>query len=70
MAARDSRLLGAEEYTGYSLIIIAAGLGVGGWELWYFHHGEISAIVMQVSHLQMIFIRRSSYQTYNFFEVP
>src|SRR5271168_84060 len=44
----------------YSLIVIIAGLAFGAVLLWYFHHGEISAVVMRISHWEMEFIAHFS----------
>ncbi len=49
---------GRDEYTGFYLIVIMAGLAALAWAAWYFHHGEISGVAMGFAHCQMRFIHQ------------
>jgi len=46
----------SDDYTILSLAVILVGLAFGGWLLWRFEHGEISAAVMRLARWQMRFI--------------
>ncbi len=43
--------------TVFSLIVIIVGLAALACALWFYHHGEISAVVMEAAHWQMQLIR-------------
>jgi intracellular multiplication protein IcmP len=47
----------ADDNTGFNLIVILLGCGIGGWLLWTYCHGEISAAVMAVHHHEIAVIQ-------------
>jgi len=46
-----------DDNTGFNLIVILLGCGLGAWLLWTSCHGEISAAVMALRHYEIAFIR-------------
>ena len=55
---RSSMSRGRDEYTGFYLIVILAGLALLLWASWHTYHAEISRMVMQAAHWQMKFIHQ------------
>lgn len=43
----------SDDTMGFNLIVLAIGIGLGGFLLWTNFHTEISAIVMQVIHREI-----------------
>ena len=55
---RSSMYRGRDEYTGFYLLVIIAGLALLLWASWHTYHAEISRVVMQAAHWQMKFIHQ------------
>ncbi len=55
---RSSMSRGRDEYTGFYLIVIIAGLALLLWASWHTYHAEISRVVMLAAHWQMNFIHQ------------
>ncbi|OYV49624.1 MAG: hypothetical protein B7Z77_07560 [Acidocella sp. 20-58-15] len=45
-----------DDYAGFNLIVILAGIGVFSYLLWMYYHAQVSAFVMSIMHCEIQFI--------------